>query len=237
MIGRRLLGFALAAALLFAPAALEARSLDFDGSTGTVTFPPPQTGSASGITIMVWAQMDAVAVRATFAFDNAGNTFAFGIDNALSGGLRLDAGGAAGTAATLEIGRWQHAAVTYDSTRGAGLRARFYIDGVLQNVATDASAGVLGTPLNVVLGAAISTTLNGRMFSLKIFKAAMSQEQIEAEMRCARPQDTSSLVFFAPLDMGDKVVTDIVSGRAGTVNSGVSVSEATPPVELCGAGG
>lgn len=227
--------------LLGTPAPIIARSLDFnDAAGGTVTYPITaisQIAGASGVTISFWVNMDNVIVRMWYLTD-AANTVDVAIDNAVGGGgLRFDAGGTSSIAATPPLGAWANVAVSYDSL-AAGAKTRFYINGVLQgpNI-LDGATGNIGTPsTSWVLGSAITSTLNGRMFNVKIFRQPMGPEGVNAEMLCYRPQ-ADGLVFWAPLDMGDKTIPELVRGIPGVANAGISTSDSIPPVELCGAGG
>lgn len=244
----RLVALAFAAALLAVPATAPARSLDFNGSaTGLITnIAPPLINGATGLSVSVWLHLDATDVRAFIVHDNAEVTFEVGIDNAIGGGgFRFSTFTGGGTASTgpnppFATGEWHHLGVSYDSTRTAGARTLFYLDGVQQTVSVDTTAGVLGsTTTGLEVSEVITTQLNGRVYNLKIWARPLSAEELAREMRCYRPHDTSALAIWTSMDTGDKVVPDL-SGTGITwipTGSVLSDSDLTPPVELCGAGG
>jgi len=247
MTPRRWLSLLLIAVTLMVslPSPAHARSLDFDGSNGTISF--KQFGSLSGATRLTWTawiNIDNVAVRTYFMQDFASTAFNIGIDSTVgNAGLRFDThsnGGLLSIAATPPVGVWTHVAVRFDGTAAGGARARFYLDGLLQTITAENTGVNMGTVADTTifqLGATITSTFNGRMYNVKIFLDALTEEQIQAEMQCYRPQATS-LFFWAPLDGGDKVIADLAFGRLNSdITSGISVSESTPPLDYCGAGG
>lgn len=234
------------ACLLVAPTPALGRSLDFDGAGGTVTFAQPTAISgADGLTGMMWVNLDATVVRTWLIIDNSSTTFNFRIDSAVGGGgLEFDhasGGGLASIVAVPRIGEWDHIAFRFDRNLALGSRTVFYINGVLQGpptteTTTSAVIGNVAANATMTIGASITSTTNGRIAHVRLFRSALSQQQIQAEMLCSRPQNTD-LVFWAPFDMGDKTIPDLANGKPGTPTTGISVSDSTPPVELCGAGG
>jgi len=248
-MSRRLFALLLAVLLLVTPLPTIARSLDFNGSNSEIAMQGFATLSgATELTWMAWINADAVAVRSWFINDLGTTTFSLGIDNAVgNGGLRFSThqnSGVLSIAGTPTIGTWTHIALRWKSTNAAGARARFYINGFLQDGTGENTGDTMGDVSNntaFTLGESITSPFDGRMFNMKLFKIALSQEQIESEMRCYRPMSGSgdSLVSWMPMDSGDKTIPDFAGGRttASGPSAGISTSESTPPQDFCGAGG
>lgn len=128
------------------------------------------------------------------------------------------------TAGTLDLGRWQHIACTYD-----GVERRIYVDGLLEgSLATSGPihAGSADLLVGAHLGDALAAPVDhvsGRVDELRIWSSARSQQQLRATMGVAvGAHDQSNLPGRVASMSFNENGLDLVSGISAAPGAGVS---------------
>lgn len=129
------------------------------------------------------------------------------------------------TSQTLALGTWYHVALV-----ASGTSRRIYLNGALVLDYTD--PGSSDVPASYYIGSSSggSFTLNGRLGAFKMWTAALTQAEVQREMRSQRPVRVSDLYAFWPmLDVGNGG-TDFSAFGRNLSASGTLTTEDNPPV-------
>ena len=229
------LSLALMVALAATPAVAQVAApwLEFTGpASGWVEVPDsPALNPTSAITIEAWVYLRSEAVYGISGCCGAivGKGFAQGYAFELSSvgtWLRFYATGSATSVLSegdVEVGRWNHVAVTYDGTT-----TRFYVNGNDAGTSTDMSGPVLVSnyPLTIGHDTGFDGTPDGFIDEVRLWNIARSRADIVATMGLALNAPQAGLVAVWHLD-GDG--SDAVGGHDGSLVGGARFTGGTAP--------
>lgn len=191
-------------------------------------------------TMMCWVNFNSVGGSVTystiFALNNSSLFVALNEDRRL---VAMWDGIPEYTGSTLELDRWYHIAVV--STSGSGVK-RVYVDGEIDIEATEPAPAATG---ELFLG---SNTFNqwadARFSSLKIWTAALTQDQIKTEMEYMPAELATNLWFMNDLQVAGLTLADYSGGGhdfeafslGGSIEGGRTDLDNSPPISTDGRG-
>lgn len=124
---------------------------------------------------------------------------------------------------SLSTGTWYHLALVK-----SGSSITVYVNGVSNITRTDAISFTPGAILMGSNGAAYF--INGRLAALKIWSGtALSQAEVQAEMRTIRPHHTTNLYGWYPMFPGASERVRDYSGNGRNLSSGGTLTDEDPP--------
>ena len=174
----------------------------------------------NAMTIMGWVYISTnrgAGQQQFFQNDDGGGAGAYAFHDNLV--LTLWTNAASTTGTTLSTGTWYHVALVCDTAN-----AYIYLNGV-----QDVTRGMTSFTPNAILCGGASQYLNGRHAAVKIWSAALTIDQVKAEMQTIRPQRIANLWGVFPL--WNATDTRDLSGFGHTTTFGGSLTvEDGPPV-------
>ena len=107
------------------------------------------------------------------------------------------------SAVALPLGRWAHVAVVYSASART---VRFYLNGAVVTTGTYATAGALSATAYGVgawlSGGSPQRAFNGKLDELRLYAAALTQAQVQADMRSTAAAVPASLALALNFDQG-----------------------------------
>lgn len=137
------------------------------------------------------------------------------------------------SSAVVSAGSWQHVAMVYDGSAGAGQKMRFYVNGVSYPAAVIASQDSGGTPEDNalstklgIIGDVVTSPFNGLIDEVEIFDRALTAEEIAAIANAGSAGKCRSCVA-PPSGMvswwdGEGDANDIIGTNDGTLVNGAT---------------
>lgn len=239
---QRILIAALLAALTLAPTPATAGANVTGAASGRVNF-----GDVSGLdgatklTVMTWVNLRATTANGGLIWKgNATVTLGMRMTaadpTALESMVGFTLGGTTATG-TVRLNRWDHWAMVYDGTRTGDQRIKVYrngepmsltYSGVIPATAPNSGADVLYLGYNT----SNAITTNGTYANFKVILAALSEEQVKAEVNLTRSMNTVDAAVVAPGKEPTAARMIDYSGRGnhGTYENSVVFSAEMPPV-------
>jgi hypothetical protein len=190
---------------------------------------------ASVLTISFWVYMNSLA--GTWGLFGKAGSGSFFHDNNVGGDgtYRVGIGSATGhVTAMLANQTWTHAAMVFDGGGSANAdRLKLYKDGVSQTVSfsgtipstiPDGGAAVFVIGRRTLTG----TASNSRIGHVKLWTAALTAGELQAEMGTARPQRTANLLLWGTYDDSTSPRDYSGNGHNGTQTGGATLIDGPP---------
>lgn len=213
-------------------------SVRFDAATDRIERTTAPTIASTGFTFVAWVYLSADrnenstmmrlaasgSTRANLATDVNGETLAY-----------FTTGGSIVSTTVMAVGNWYKVAISIPSTGGTTATASLY-------TATAAGATATGTGTvsanndanNVCIGGRgagdATEWFNGRVAYARMWQAALSKAEVEAEWASAVPVRTANLWADWPLLSASDLTDHSGNGRDLTAGSTAVTTEADPPV-------
>lgn len=208
----------------------------FDAATDRISIADTLPDPAMAITITGWAYVSAdTGANATMcrvhAASGGSTSITFATDGAAPAGAGYFTGGGSITSSTQSpVGAWRKVAVTCTGTSG-----NLYVATV--GGGTDNDAGTVAgaaSPTGLTLGGRSpvdgSEWFNGRLAYWRVWSAALSQAEIEAEWASTTPVRAAGLWADWPLETHTDLTDHSGNGRDLSAGSTAVTTEAGPPL-------
>lgn len=209
----------------------------FDNPADRLSYSGTLFDPSAGMTIALWALWDdSTGVTAPTLLrvnlSGTGNGLITGTEDGSDGPIYFSSTGSVRSQALFPIGEWRRIAITRSGTTG-------WIYAGAATGATDADTAVVGgaaVPTEICLaGRAAADAINpfnGRLAFVRIWTAALSQAEIEAEWMSPTPIRTANIFANWPLNSATDL-TDTVGAKTLTVQSGGALTDTTgPPIPV-----
>lgn len=215
----------------------------FDAANDRIGIAAALPDPATAITVLGWAYLTAdtgtfATLCRVHAASGASTTITFATNGAAPAGPAYFTGGGSIISSTgMPVGAWRKVAVTCSGTSGA-----VYV--AAPGGATDVDTGSVGgaaAPTGLTLAGRsagdASEPFNGRLAYWRVYAAALSQAEVEAEWASTTPVRTSNLWADWPLSVHTDLTDHSGNGRNLTAGATATTTEDGPPIanEVTGA--
>ena len=216
-------------------------SVGFPGSPGSAhELIRTSYGLSGSVTICGWYYHNAPRTFGTiFGLMNSTTSYDYAGFSTTSSMLYHITTGPETAGPTLTIGQWYYIALVWNAATGTDDQVWYAAaaSSSMTGMTLTDSPDTLGTGWTFRIGNnAFNDSLNGRVANVRVYSAALTQAELEAEKPAAEPVRTADLYAWYPLD-GTGDITDHSGNGRDLTATGTLTTESGPPVSAGGGSG